>query len=50
MNHNPSKPQRQNLMFHEIGLKIEILKIVNVLLVGMPIFSPFRSHFLATKA
>lgn len=34
-NRNPSKPQRQNLLIHEIGLKIEGLKIVNVLVVGM---------------
>ena len=37
------------LYFNTLGI-IEILKIVNVLLVGMPIFSPLRSHFLATKA
>lgn len=50
VNCNPSIPQRQNLVIHDISLKIEILKIVNVLLVGMPVFNPYSSHFLATNA
>lgn len=50
VNRSPSKPQRQNLLIHESGLKIEGLKIVNVLVGGMLVLNPYSSHFLATQA